>query len=465
MFFIASIISAAFLVTTSNDTVAEIYGDYIFFIDAQGNATITGYSGPGGDIAIPAKMLNGTVEYPTVGIGVGAFYECTSLTAITIPDSITTIGDYAFYGCSNLISVTIPDSVNYIGTYAFNYCASLTSVIIPDNVTAIGTATFAYCFNLVSITIPDSVETIGGFAFIYCPSLGSITMPESLTSIGERAFFNCAALTSIIIPSNMTTIGDYAFSMCTSLTSVTIKNGVSSIGIGAFLTCPSLINVSIPDSITSIGERAFQQCASLTSVMIPNNVTAIGTYAFTDCSNMTEMTFMGNAPTCGSDWISGHDPSLHINFINGSSGFTTPVWEGVNTTCIQQPDRPQLLRASSEGNMVTVHWEAMNVPGKGSITGFEVFFGTNPDTNTWTRYSSVNASVTNETIDGLTSERTYYFGIKAVNIAGPSPISNTIAVDIEESNVSTGLPILPLAVIAVAMLAAISLSLILRRKN
>jgi hypothetical protein len=465
MIFIASIISTTFLVVTSNDAAAEIFGDYNFFIDAQGNATITGYSGPGGDIVIPAKMLNGTVEHPVVGIGVGAFYECVSLTTITIPDTIKTIGDYAFYSCSNLTSITIPDSVTYIGTYAFYYCTALTSIVIPNNITSIGYATFSYCFSFTSITIPDNVKTIGGFAFIYCPSLRTITLPESVTAIGERAFFNCASLTSITIPGNVTTIGDYAFSMCNDLTSVSIQDGVSSIGIGAFLSCPSLTSVNIPDSITTIGERAFQKCTSLTSFVLASKVTSIATGAFADCDNMIEMTFLGNAPTCGPDWLSDHNSSLRIYFVNGSSGFTTPLWEGVNTTGINQPDRPQLLQAFLEDKKVIVYWEAQNVPGKGSITGFEVFFGTDQDTSTWTRYSSVNASITNETINGLTPGTTYYFGIKAMNIAGPSPISNTIAVEVEELNISTGLPIIPLIVIAVAFLAAIMTYLISRKKS
>jgi len=233
MILIASIISAAFLVIVADDTAAGMYGDYRFFVDAQGRATIIGYSGPGGDITIPAKMLNGTVEYPTVGIGVGAFNGCTSLTTVTIPGSITTIGDYAFYGCDHLTSITIPDNVTYIGTYAFEECTSLTSIRIPDNLTAIGYATFASCFSLTSVTIPDSVKTIGGYAFIYCPSLRTITIPESVTSIGERAFFNCPSLSSITIPSNVTTIGDYAFSMCTSLTSITFLGLVAPTTVGA----------------------------------------------------------------------------------------------------------------------------------------------------------------------------------------------------------------------------------------
>lgn len=463
--FIASIILTAFLVTVSNDVAAETYGDYNFFVDDQGRATITGYTGPGGDVVIPAVMLNGTVEHPTVGIGVGAFYECTSLTTVTIPDSVTTIGDYAFYGCNVLTSVTIPDSVTYIGTNAFYYCTALTSVIVPDNVTAIGYATFAYCFSLTSVTIPDSVTTIGGFAFIYCPSIRTIDIPDNVTVIGERAFFNCQSLISIIIPGNVTVIGDYAFSMCTALTTVFIQDGVGSIGVGAFIACTALTTVSIPDSVTAISERAFQQCSSLNSVTLASNVTSIGTAAFADCGNMTEMTFLGNAPACGPDWLSDHDPSLRIYFINGSTGFTTPMWEGANTTRIERPERPQVIQAIQEGDDVTVHWNATNIPGKGAITGFEVLFGTDPNASTMTRFSTVDASVMNETVTGLTSGTTYSFGIKAVNIAGPSSISNTIAVEVKGPDTSTGLPVLPLAIVVVAMLAAISMFFIMRGRK
>ena len=110
---------------------------------------------------------------------------------------VTSIGDYAFYKCSSLTSVTIGNSVTEIGERAFEYCRSLTSVTIPDSVTSIGNYAFSGCSSLTSVTIPDSVTSIGNYAFSGCSSLTSVTILDSVTSIGYEAFKGCSSLTSV----------------------------------------------------------------------------------------------------------------------------------------------------------------------------------------------------------------------------------------------------------------------------
>ena len=162
---------------------------------------------------------------------------------MTIPNSVTSIGDYAFYDCSSLTLVTIPNSVTSIGEQAFRNCSGLTSVTIGNSVTSIGYGAFYNCSSLTSVTIPNSVTSIGEGAFGYCTGLTSMLIPNSVTSIGYGAFYNCSSLTSVTIPNSVTSIGDYVFYDCSSLTSVTIPNSVTSIGIYAFsssissLTC------------------------------------------------------------------------------------------------------------------------------------------------------------------------------------------------------------------------------------
>ena len=146
-----------------------------------------------------------------------AFYNCSSLTSVTIGNNVTEIGSSAFSGCSSLASVTIPNSVTEIGEYAFSRCSSLTSVTIPDSVTSIGETAFGGCSSLTSVTIPDSVTEIGDWTFSGCTSLTRVDIPDSVTSIGKEAFCSCDSLTSVTIGNGVTSIGERAFEDCHSL--------------------------------------------------------------------------------------------------------------------------------------------------------------------------------------------------------------------------------------------------------
>ena len=166
---------------------------YEFDDEAQG-FVVTGISKSAAHIVIPDTYK----DYPVVAIGGRAFDSCSSLTSVTIGDSVTSIGDYAFWNCFLLTSVTIGDGVNSIGDGSFCRCSSLVSVTIPNSVTSIGSHAFRECSALTSVTIPDSVTTIGSFAFHVCSSLTSVTIGDSVTSIGYRAFYDCDSLTSVI---------------------------------------------------------------------------------------------------------------------------------------------------------------------------------------------------------------------------------------------------------------------------
>ena len=167
---------------------------------------------------IPATLK--TVTVTGGNILYGAFYNCDSLTSVTIPNSVTSIGSSAFYDCTSLTSVTIGNGVKSIGSDAFYSCTSLTSITIPNSVTSIGSFAFSSCTGLTSVTIGNSVTSIGSYAFYYCTNLKSITIPDSVTSIGACAFYKCTSLTSITIPDSVTSIGNYAFYECTGLTSI-----------------------------------------------------------------------------------------------------------------------------------------------------------------------------------------------------------------------------------------------------
>ena len=204
-------------------------------------------------------------------IASSAFRDCTGLTSIEIPTSVTCI-DGAFYGCTGLTSIEIPTSVTSIDG-AFSGCTGLTSIEIPSSVTSIDWA-FSGCTGLTSIEIPTSVTSIDG-AFSGCTGLTSIEIPSSITSIGDWTFSRCTGLTSIEIPSTVTAIGDYAFNECTSLASVTFEapSSLETIGAQAFYDC-NLTTMAIPPSVKEIGSQAFDLRSghSLDTIVIPHSV-------------------------------------------------------------------------------------------------------------------------------------------------------------------------------------------------
>ena len=162
-------------------------------------------------------------EFVSQGDGYAVVKYTGSGSEVVIPKTfrgkpVVTIYHSAFSGCTSLTSITIPNSVTSIGVFAFEYCTSLTSINIPNSVTSIGSSAFRGCTSLTSITIGDSVTSIDNYAFYGCSGLTSITIPNSVTSIGSSAFEDCTGLTSINIPNSVTSIGNSAFYGCTSLT-------------------------------------------------------------------------------------------------------------------------------------------------------------------------------------------------------------------------------------------------------
>ncbi len=264
-----------------------------YVITEDGTLTVTGtgemYDGAFYNKSFNESIINAVLSDGVTSIGLLSFGDCSNLTSITIPSSVTSIGDSAFRR-TGLTSVTIPNSVTSISARAFYGCTSLISITIPSSVTSIGYEAFCGCTSLKTAVISNGVPYIGESMFSGCTDLTSVTIPNNVTSIGDSAFYGCAGLTSVTIPNSVTSIGDSAFYGCTGLTSVTIPHSVMSIGQQAFFGCTALTSVTIPNSVTSIGDNAFRNCKSLTSITIPDSVTSIGSYLFEDCTNLSSVT-------------------------------------------------------------------------------------------------------------------------------------------------------------------------------
>ncbi|MGN0813805.1 MAG: leucine-rich repeat protein [Candidatus Coproplasma sp.] len=291
-------------------------------------------------------------------LAANAFYGCSHIKEINLPDNLTSVGDYAFSGCSSLTSLTVPDGVTYLGLGAFSSCNSLESLTLPfvgqtkdtntylsynfgsqngyyysyvpeslktvtvTNVDALGKYAFYNCSRITSINLPDSITSIGDYAFYYTYSLQSVNLPEGIVSIGDNAFYYNYGLSEITLPQSLTSIGDYAFCGCSSLKSLTVPDGVTSMGLGVFNNCNSLESLTVPfvgqtkdtnayfsynfgsqnanyynsvpeslktvtvTSVDALAQNAFYNCSYVTNINLPEGITSIGDYAFYNTYNL-----------------------------------------------------------------------------------------------------------------------------------------------------------------------------------
>ena len=199
------------------------------------------------------------------------------------------------YKTSHIFSVYIETGITSIGAFSFSGYSSLTKVTIPESVICIKRSAFSECRSLAQLTIPESVRQIGDSAFEGCKSLTKIIIPHSVARIEDYTFWRCANLAEIIIPNGVTYIGKCAFDSCANLAKITIPNGVTYIGKATFNKCSSLTEVMIPNSVTRIEKYAFANCTKLTKVDISSNEIEIDANAFRGCINLRSIRVSKNA--------------------------------------------------------------------------------------------------------------------------------------------------------------------------
>ena len=382
---IVAVVVVFVALTLSSTAYAATDESYFTF----SNGTITGLTQPlSGAVEIPSTIGGGTVK----AIGASAFNNAygRSVTSITIPSGVTTIGNSAFANCTSLTSVSIPSTVTSLGTSAFSGCTALTSVSIPSSITSIPNNCFYNCTKLASVSLPSTITSIGSSAFYYCSKLNSITLPTACTTLGASSFYYSGLtsidltnvkvigssalretkLTTVTFPSTLTSVGGYvcyncdslttvnwktslgvptyAFGSCNALTTATLNNSVTSIGTYGFYDCTKLTTINLPSSLVTIDNYAFHNCQVLSqaSLSFPDTLVTIGTSAFYNCDKITSIIIPNSVKTirdlafrnCSAlttVTIGSGVTSMYGNMFYEDSDITSVTLNSANTTYVQ----------------------------------------------------------------------------------------------------------------------------------
>lgn len=354
--------------------------DFEYNVLDDGTVEITGYNGSEADLIIPAKIDDKAVTViGDYAFTTGPYMGNEKIVDVTIPDSVTSIGEFAFAFCGNLKSINIPDSVTIIGVAAFNDCSKLERVIFSNGVTIIGERAFYGCSSLKGINIPNSVKTIGGWAFCNCTGFSSVVIPKNVESISENAFgyidgfdkrddftiygykntvaeeyANSCGFTFVDLDKEYT-CGDWKYTLLANGTAEIIKYS----GNDTIVNVPAVVDgknvtslrdvfapwnykgniteIHLPSGVKNIGAQAFSNCESLEIVDIPNSVESIGDSAFWCCTKLKTIKLPDSVKKLGAGAFSGCTSLEEITLSNNITSLNTfgfdAVYYGVLSDC------------------------------------------------------------------------------------------------------------------------------------
>ena len=307
---IASVVGVLLLgtmVILANTFLFNVKRDGVHYKWVRGGYCVVGYEGEGGDVVIE-ETLN---KRPVIAIGEYAFENQVTITSVTVPNSVKSMGFGAFDDCMGLVSLTLPfvgDSASeptytHIG-YLFggpdhrdNDCVmprTLVSVTVTGEA-PLGAAAFLSCRYLTDVTLGDGVSAVGNSAFESCIALVSVSFGKGVTAIGEAAFAGCTALVEIDLPDAVERLENATFKDCSSLQTVWMPENLKFIGTSVFYECTVLAEFEIPAGVVSIDTFAFRNCRRIRKLVLPASLERISAFAFEGCRYLRDVTFEGDA--------------------------------------------------------------------------------------------------------------------------------------------------------------------------
>ncbi|MDE6289136.1 MAG: leucine-rich repeat domain-containing protein, partial [Ureaplasma sp.] len=246
--------------------------------------------------------------------GMSVFSECSNLSSVVLPETLTSLQVNNFYKCSKLERINLPESIKNIYSGAFNGCTQLSSINLPKSLISLRNNVFYECSNLSSVVLPDTLTSIGTQLFYKCAKLSSVTLSKNISIIPDETFRECESLKSISLPTSITTIGVRAFYL-SGLTSITLLENVSSLGVSCLEFCYDLVSINMSSSkISTIPIEFAYQCRELKYVNLPNSITRIENYGFASCDSLEEITIPNG--------ITHIEPTA---FANNGNGTTDPL--------------------------------------------------------------------------------------------------------------------------------------------
>lgn len=336
-------------------TKAHVEGIYYLLDEVTHTATVTNefYDEVEADqnkykdaISIPETFVTekGGDPYTVIGIMGKAFYNCSELTSVSIPKTVTTIGSQAFDGSDLLEGIIVsPQSKSFYADEGILYNKMQTELIfckrsfagefkVSDDITKIHPFAFNNCKNITEVVLPEGLQEIGNGAFSNCTAMNTINLPTSLTVLGNNAFRNASSLISdITIPTFITVIRNDVFRGCSKIKNVTIPEGVTSIEENAFRNCKSITSIELPSSVTSLGTAAFAG-TGITSINIPNGINVIPKYAFQGCK-LTSITLNEGLKTIELSAFSDNNTTIEsVSIPQSVTSIENNAFDGTNVT-------------------------------------------------------------------------------------------------------------------------------------